>query len=77
MIKLEQAKEKRLEAERERKRGRELENCTFKPRISELSTSLADRSEVLKSLADQVNFPKKSVPSPLSPDALNQFEEPQ
>ena len=74
MIKLEQAKEKKLEVERAKKRDKELENCTFKPKISELSGSGIDRSGVLKSLIDQVNFPKKS--SEID-ESISNFEEPQ
>jgi len=73
MIKLEQAKEKKLEMERAKKRDKELENCTFKPKISELSGSGIDRSGVLKSLIDQVNFSKKS--SEID-ESVSNFEEP-
>lgn len=75
MMKLEKAKEKKLEMEREKVKEKELEDCTFKPRITEFNASVIDRSEVLKSLVGQVCSAGKSPEA--NHESLNQFEEPE
>jgi len=75
MIKLEKAKERKLEMERARIKDKELGDCTFKPKITEFNSSKIDYAGVSKNLVDRVNSYKRSPQTDI--ELLNQFEEPE
>jgi len=75
MVKLEKAKEKKLEMERAKIKDKELGDCTFKPKIIEFNSSKVDYTGVSKNLVDRVNSSKKSPQTGI--ELLNQFEEPE